>query len=133
MKRSMFCILVLSLCFLSVGRAQTITGSGTVGAIPIFTATSTIGDSLIFQLGGSTSIGAAQERLGTKFQVITDSKISPQPGQGPNAIYGEASGDADFTDGVFGLASSPTGLVFGVAGVTFSVNGVGGSWKPHKP
>lgn len=125
MKRSIFCTLVLSLCFLSVGRAQTVTGSGSVGTIPIFTGSSTIGNSPIFQLGGSTSIGATVERLGTKFQVINDSNTSPQPGQGPNAIYGEASGAADFTDGVFGLATSPTGLVFGVAGVSFSVNGVG--------
>src|SRR5713101_73948 len=125
MKRSLFPTLILSLCLVPVGRAQTVTGSGTPGTLPIFTGSSTIGNSLILQLGGSTSIGATSERLGTKFQVITDSTTSAQPGQGPAAIYGEASGSVDLTAGVAGFATAQSGNVFGVAGVTFSPAGEG--------
>ncbi len=125
MKRSLFPTLILSLCLVPLGRAQTVTGSGTPGTLPIFTGSSTIGNSLILQLGGSTSIGATSERLGTKFQVITDSTTSAQPGQGPAAIFGQATGNADLTVGVAGFATAESGNVFGVAGVTFSPAGEG--------
>jgi hypothetical protein len=124
MKKTLTWTVVLTMCSVVLGQAQTVTGNGTTGTIPIFTGLSNIGDSPISQLGGSTSIGATNERVGTKFQVITDSTTGPQPGQGPAAIYGEASGDADLTAGVAGFATSTTGSNFGVAGVTFSPSGI---------
>ncbi len=126
MKRSVFWTLVLSLCLVSMGRAQTVSGSGTPGTLPIFTGSSTIGNSLILQHGGSTSIGATSERLGTKFQVITDSTTSPQPGQGPDAIFAEATANVDFTSAIFGLASGTSGLSNGVAGISYNGTGVVG-------
>jgi len=49
MKRDVFWTLVLSLCLASLGRAQTVTGSGTTGTIPMWTNTQTLGDSVIVQ------------------------------------------------------------------------------------
>ena len=126
MKRSILCVLVFGLCLVSVGRAQTVTGSGTIGTLPIFTGSSTIGNSAILQLGGSTAIGATAERIGTKFEVITDSTTPPFPGQGPDAIYGEATGNADFTSAIFGLASGTSALSNGVAGISYNGTGVVG-------
>jgi hypothetical protein len=125
MRKAMFWTLIITACLVSPGQAQTVTGSGTTSTVPIFTGSSEIGNSPISQLGGSTSIGATNERVGTTFQVITDSTIGPQPGQGPDAIYGEASGNADFTAGIAGFATSTTGNNIGVAGVTFSPTGQG--------
>lgn len=127
MKRSILCVLVFGLCLVSVGRAQTVTGSGTVGTLPIFTGSSTIGNSAILQLGGSTAIGATAERIGTKFEVITDSTTPPFPGQGPDAIFGEATGNADFTSAIFGLASGTNVISNGVAGVSYKGTGVNGN------
>src|SRR5215467_10329724 len=114
MKCRMFWTLVLCSFFVSVGRAQTETDSGTPGTVPIFTGSSKIGNSAVSQLGGTTSIGATIERLGTKFQVLTDSAISPQPGQGPTAIFGAASASLDLTVGVFGWATASSGNTLGV-------------------
>ena len=125
MKKTLTWTLVLTVSFVALGQAQTVTGNGTTGTIPIFTGSSTIGVSPISQLGGSTSISATNERAGTKFQVITDSTTGPQVGQGPAAIYAEASGNADLTAGVAGFATSATGNTLGVAGVTFSPSGIG--------
>ena len=102
-----------------------IVGGGTTNYIPVFTGSHRIGNSHIVQLGGSTSIGAASERLGTTFQVITDSTTLAQPGQGPAAIFGEASGTVDLTAGVVGFATGYSGTTLGVAGVSFSPAGLG--------
>jgi hypothetical protein len=125
MNRSVLWTPVFSLCLVAVGRAQVVTGSGTAATIPIFTGSSAIGNSSILQLGNSISLGATNERVGTRFQVITNSTASPQPGQGPTAIYGEASGNIDFTAGVAGFATASSGNVLGVAGVTNSPAGQG--------
>ncbi len=125
MKKTVFWTTLLSLSLVLPGRAQTVTGSGTTGTIPIFTGSSTIGNSQITQLGGSTSIGATNERVGAKFQVITDATTGPQPGQGPNAIYGEATGTTDLTAAVAGFATGYTGNTLGVAGVALSPAGEG--------
>ncbi len=125
MKCRMFWTLVLCSFFISMGRTQTVTGGGTPGTIPIFTGSSKIGNSQITRLGGSTSIGATSERLGTKFQVLTDSATSPQPGQGPTAIFGAASASVDLTVGVFGWATASSGNTLGVAGVSNSPDGQG--------
>jgi len=124
MKRT--CVLLGTFVLAALGaNAQNVTGNGAPNTVPIFTGTSSVGNSPISQLGGSTSIGATSERAATVFQVINHNSTPQQPGQGPTAIYGEASGNADFTVGVAGFATSATGNNFGVAGVTFSPNGIG--------
>src|SRR6267378_2142993 len=84
-----------------------------------------IASSKISQLGKSVAIGATNERPGTMFEVITDSTTIAQPGQGPAAIFGQATGNVDLTVGVAGFATAESGNVFGVAGVTFSPAGQG--------
>jgi len=102
-----------------------IEGGGTTNYVPVFTGSHKVGNSRIFQLGESTSIGATNERLGTTFQVITDSTTLAQPGQGPAAIFGEATGTVDLTAGVVGFATGYTGNTLGVAGVSVSPAGHG--------
>ena len=116
------------LYFFAVGVAfaqKEIEGSGTTNYIPVFTGSHKIGNSRISQLGGSTSIGATNERPGTSLQVVTDSTTSAQPGQGPAAIFGEATGTVDLTAGVVGFATGDTGNTLGVAGVSLSPAGFG--------
>jgi len=119
---------LLILCWLAAGTAvaqREIEGGGTTNYVPVFTGSHKIGNSRILQLGESTSIGATNERLGTTFQVITDSTTLAQPGQGPAAIFGEAAGTVDLTAGVVGFATGDTGNTLGVAGVSFSPAGQG--------
>ena len=119
-------VLVLSLFAAATAFAQEeIQGRGTANYVPVFTGSHRVGNSQIFQLGGSTSIGATKERLGTAFQVITDSTTLAQPGQGPAAIFGEASGTVDLTAGVVGFATGYSGTTLGVAGVSSSPAGLG--------
>jgi len=74
---------ILSLFAAATAFAQEeIQGRGTASYVPVFTGSHRVGNSRIFQLGGSTSIGATNERLGTAFQVITDSTTLAQPGRG---------------------------------------------------
>jgi len=123
-------VVILSLFAAATAFAQgEIVGGGTTNYVPVFTGTHRIGNSHIVQIGGSTSIGTNNERMGTTFQVITDSTSLAQPGQGPAAIFGEASGTVDLTAGVVGFATGDTGNTFGVAGVSFSPagNGISGS------
>jgi len=124
-------IRIATVVFLSLVAAATafaqreIEGSGTTNYVPVFTGSHKIGNSRILQLGGSTSIGATNERPGTTFQVLTDSTTLAQPGQGPAAIFGEAAGTVDLTAGVVGFATGDTGNTLGVAGVSFSPAGQG--------
>jgi hypothetical protein len=123
-------VVILSLFAAATAFAQReVEGRGTPNYVPIFTGPHTIGNSRILQLGGTTSIGASNERPGTTFQVLTDSTTSAEPGQGPAAIFGEASGTVDLTAGVFGFATGDTGNTFGVAGVSLSPagNGIAGN------
>jgi len=127
-------VVILSLFAAVTAFAQEeIQGRGTANYVPVFTGSHRVGNSRIFQLGGSTSIGATNERLGTTFQVITDSTALAQPGQGPAAIFGEASGTVDLTAGVVGFATGDTGNTFGVAGVSFSPAGQGISGNNTSP
>jgi hypothetical protein len=127
MKQLGVCLLLLvcagSWC--TANAQEEIGGRGTAGTIPIFKGPSTIGNSKISQVGNSIAIGTTSERVGTKFEVITDSTIGPQPGQGPAAIYGETTSTTDLTAGVVGFATGSSGGTFGVAGVSFSPAGVG--------
>jgi hypothetical protein len=127
-------VVILSLFAVHAAFAQQeIAGGGTTNYIPVFTGSHRIGNSHVVQLGGSTSIGATNERMGTTFQVITDSTTLAQPGQGPAAIFGEASGTVDLTAGVVGFATGNTGTTFGVAGVSFSPAGQGISGNNTSP
>ena len=85
MRRSPFFMLSLGLCLVSVGRAQTVTGSGTPNTIPQFTGATTIGDSPLLQFNGN--IGINSSNPDAKFEV-KDFRNFNGSGNGPNAIFG---------------------------------------------
>lgn len=57
--RRMACVLVLALLTAVAAHAQTVTGSGTAGRVPVFTGTSSVGNSVINQNGERVEIGTA--------------------------------------------------------------------------
>src|SRR5437899_3896934 len=87
MKRSILATLVLSSFLVSTGWAQ-VGGSGTPNTIPQFITATTIGDSPIFQSGGSIGIGTSTPH--GKLTVI-DFRDVDVSGNGPSAIYGIVS------------------------------------------
>jgi hypothetical protein len=135
--------------------AQTVTGSGTANTVPVFTGSSTIGNSVITQSGvsigiGTTAPGAVLDVRGgaagpsTNFDSYLDpgaliSSISTNRNNGA-AIYGmnAPSGSSATGYGVYGESDSGGGAVsYGVYGINNSgfgggvegvagLNGVGG-------
>ena len=122
MKRRMW-TLVLCSCFASLGWAQTVTGSGTTNTIPQFTGSTTIGNSPIVQFNGNIGIGTATARypLDIFGGTGTPANLFPQP----ILVISEFNSSADNAVALEGLASAGTGRVFGVAGTTFSDEGIG--------
>lgn len=150
MRRSLFCMLALGLCVVSVGRAQTVTGSGTSGNIAKFTGSSTIGNSVMIESNGNIGIGTPGPVSPLTVINFSDS-LTPQ-GLQPYAIYGFLNNSTiDFSaairgdslaaagggigvigltnssdgTGVFGQMSASSGQGFGVNGTTFSDEGIG--------
>ncbi len=128
MKRSMFWTLVLSLCSVSVGRAQTVTGSGTTNTIPQFTSPTTIGDSLILQSNGNIGIGT--ENFNGKLSVTQTRDTLDFNGTQPYAVFGLVTSGIGFGAGLRGDAAANSGGAAGVIGVTFAsqAGGGGGIW-----
>src|SRR5207244_6485133 len=85
MKRRLSWMLAFGLCSVSVGRAQTVTGSGTPNTIPQFTSPTTIGDSPLLQFNGNIGINSSNPNA--KFEV-KDFRNFDSSGNGPNAIFG---------------------------------------------
>lgn len=83
-----------------------ITGSGTADYIPLWTSSSALGNSILYQTGGN--IGVATKTPGAKLD--TDGTAI--------AVRGTSSGATG--TGVFGDATSTTGVNFGVQGETAS-------------
>ena len=86
--------------------AATITGSGTTDFIPLWTSSTNLGNSILFQTGGNVGVGT--KAPGAKLDT-TGSAI---------AVRGTSSGATG--TGVFGKATSTTGVNFGVQGQTTS-------------
>lgn len=122
MRRSLFCMLVLGLCLVSVGQAQTVTGSGTAGNIAKFTGSSTVGNSVVVESNGSIGIGTSSPLYPLQ---VFGGFGTPSTRPGPRVLFGELRDPSNFATAVEGLASATTGNVTGVSGVTFSPAGVG--------
>lgn len=121
--RSILCVLVFGLCLVSAGRAQTVTGSGTPNTIPQFIGSTTIGNSPIVEFNGNIGIGTATARFPLD---IFGGTGTPSPSfGGPILVLGELRDSTTFAVAVEGLASATSGFVTGVAGTTFSPEGVG--------
>lgn len=143
---------VVVLCFASVAFAQ-VTGSGTTNFVPLWTSSSSIGNSAIYQTAGKIGIGtkAPNARLSvvgssTTIPAIlgTNAATSGSPfgvegvsvsSSGAGVFGNNNSAACCFAAGVFGQsvggtgvlgqATSTSGLNFGVQGTTSSGQGVG--------
>jgi hypothetical protein len=107
---------------LGASNAQTITGSGTNGNVPVFTGSTTIGNSKIQQVGDSIGIntGYIVGRLS-----VAETRENGVNFSQPYAIYGNISSDLNFAAAVRGDASATTGNASGVIGVASSPGGNG--------
>jgi hypothetical protein len=86
--------------------APAITGSGTTDFVPLWTSSTKLGNSILYQTGGN--VGVATKTPGAKLD--TDGTAV--------AVRGTSSGTTG--TGVFGRATSSTGVNFGVQGQTAS-------------
>jgi hypothetical protein len=119
-------ILVLNLL---QAQAQ-VKGSGTKGKIPVWTSSTTLGDSKITQGSGGIKVAGT----GTAVSGISSSKVTGATGVlgqstaktgVENGVVGIAASKSDGTNGVLGIASSSSGQVIGVQGITNSPTGAG--------
>ena len=94
-------------------------GGGTTNFIPIWTSSSNLGNSNLFQ-PASKFVGVNTTSPQAQLESVTTSKW---------AIIGEARGSSASTAGVLGVGESATAANIGVQGVTNSASGVGGDFQ----
>jgi len=119
----MFCLSV------ALSHAQ-VTGSGTKNTLPIWTASTTLGNSVIIQNGSNVGIGtnkpSAKLTVSTNSSTgesILGSNYSTSPDTSPIGVLGLSAGPQGV--GVYGDATSTTGATIGTEGVTVSPTGMG--------
>jgi hypothetical protein len=113
----------------------TVTGSGKKNFVPIWTGTTTLGDSVLFQSGinvglGTTKPQAKFESVGSATAVLGTSTGNPGTGVAGLAaegfgVSGLSNGNINGSTGVYGQASSTSGAVYGVQGSSASGGGAG--------
>jgi len=131
MKVRLFFVATLLTLAMSLFQVQAqVNGSGTKGKIPVWTASTALGDSNITQGSGGIKVAGTA----TAISGVSSSKVSGASGvMGQstaktgvvNGVVGVATSNSNGTNGVFGLASGKSGTVFGVQGDTNSTGGVG--------
>src|ERR1035441_6208261 len=95
--------------------AQTVTGSGTTNTVPVFTGTSTVGNSPISVSGGNGGIGTTTP--GAKLQVIGSTNLRGttylRQNSNGTAVRDAYNGNAFFGDNsaTNGIAVNPNGQV----------------------
>ncbi|HEY6293949.1 MAG TPA: hypothetical protein VI455_20540 [Terriglobia bacterium] len=94
-------------------------GSGTTNFIPIWTSSSNLGNSNLFQ-SATKFVGVNTTTPQAQLESVTTSKW---------AIIGQANGTANNTAGVLGVGQSNTAANIGVQGITNSATGVGGDFQ----
>lgn len=96
----------------SSASSSAIGGSGTTDFLPLWTGSTTLGNSALFQIGGN--IGLGTKTPGAKLDITTAGTI------GVRGITSSTVGD-----GLQGIASATSGVNFGVQGFSSSPSGVG--------
>src|SRR5215831_10196500 len=105
------------LIFASLAFGQ-VTGSGTKGAIPVWTGKTSIGNSPIVSVSGSIGIGTKSP--GALLDVQSSSTSRP-------AVNGTSFAGTGTATGVQGQTASPTGA--GVLGQNYSTTGAGAATR----
>jgi hypothetical protein len=98
-------------------------GSGTTNFVPLWTSSSTLGNSVLFQSVGKF-VGVNTTSPQAQLDSVSTSKW---------AVRGLAQGSTKGVVGVLGLAQSPSAANIGVQGVTNSATGVGGDFENMSP
>jgi hypothetical protein len=113
MKGKSVCIGFAVVLCISISSAQ-VTGSGTKGAVAVWTGSTSLGNSPIAAVSGNIGIGTTKP--GAKLDVESTSTTKP-------AVIGASFGTTGSTTGVYGLSGSPTG--YGVLGQNYTTTGSG--------
>lgn len=100
----------LAILFCASTAFAQVTGSGTKNTIPMWTGTTSIGNSALVQVG--TSIGIGTKKPGAKLDVESTNTTQP-------AVTGSNDATTGSTLGILGAAASPSGIaILGVATAT---------------
>ena len=122
---------LLVVCVSLVSAQDQVTGSGTKNTVPVWTGTSTLGNSGIYQ-ATSGNVGIGTSKPTAKLSVITSSESgetiiglnnSTSTDNFPVGIAGLSAGSLGV--GVYGSATSASGANMGVFGETSSSTGIG--------
>jgi hypothetical protein len=109
------CFALAILFCVSMAHAQ-VTGSGTKDYVPLWSGTTKLGNSEIFQTGGDVGIGT--KKPDAKLDVVTTSTTLP-------AISGSTASSTNYVSAISGVATANTGATEGVQGSVDSPNGYG--------
>lgn len=129
MKRSkLYAALFVAMVLSVVEAPGQVTGSGTKGTVPLWTGTTSLGNSLIVQVGSNVAIGT--KTPSAKFHVQSTSTKQPAvtgyntatTGTAPAGFFQTTSTSAT---ALLGVALSTTGTVNGIFGQTSSAGGYG--------
>lgn len=120
---------IIFLFWTLLGNSQ-VTGSGTKNFVPIWTGTTMLGNSAIYQNGNNVGVGTKQPAAtlhavtnsASGFAILGQNTSTAQT-TFPVGVVGLAS--APMGVGVYGDATSTTGASVGASGVTVSPQGVG--------
>ena len=130
MKRAGFVAVSICLFATLLTAQEDVTGSGTANTVPLWTGTTTLGNSALIQSGTNIGIGSASAtaRLNVVAsfptgEAIVGSNVSKSTTTFPVGLLGLSSGALGV--GVYGQASSTTGSPVGMVGVTVSPSGIG--------
>lgn len=122
-------LFLISLFWSLLGNSQ-VTGSGTKNFIPIWTNSTVLGNSVLYQNGTNVGIGTRQPAAALHAVTSSNSgyailgqNISTAQTTFPVGVVGLAN--APMGVGVYGDATSTTGAAVGTTGVTVSPQGIG--------
>jgi len=102
--------------------ASTVSGTGTAGYLPLWTNSTTLGDSLIVQKSGNVGIGVSPSGFKLEVSNTSDNGIAGTSASSTGiGVQGSASATSGNAFGVFGTTATPTGA--GVEGSSTSTSG----------
>ena len=104
---------------------QTVSGAGTVGAIPIWTSANALGDSIILEDNGNVAIGTTPSGIFRLRVFLKPADINAH--ETINAVLGPSNDPSGQSTGsaVAGFATNTIGGTNGVKGVSYSNIGIG--------
>jgi trimeric autotransporter adhesin len=132
MKLKNACFMSAAILVVSLANAQ-VTGSGTKYIVPVWSGTSTLGDSAIVSVDGNVGIGTGTSAPTARLDVVTASTTTAAITGNAIATSGTAAGVFGIVasangNGVLGINNATTGYAAGVTGISNSSDGPGGNF-----